>query len=586
VRIAAHRSTITAQATAPDASTKSAGASFFEVLSGASARPSNGTAVPAINTAPQKDSDAAGQNGAPSTGTNVKVPVQAESNPLQSVVPSIAPQSSTVQARPTQAPAASNGNAVSRPAGRDGKTQPAPSTPVTDAAALVAIPPAEITPVSALPLPSPGSTVQSDGHNNAQQSAPAAPVQGVQTAAANNSARDAQAIGGQNQPAVQNSNFAVETFDPSLATAAQPNQPAGSSASATQDTNNGQNRSAAQDVKFAVEIFDPSLTSTQQPDQPADSSSAQSASTTSPSQQQTISAATLPPGSMSLSNFGFLPSANDGTLPAASATQSGKMSNASLPKAAAISNTAAPTINGQAASTTTPATSSTHSAQNNTQGNAQDNTQNGGAGQHTQSQATQNQPAPQALANSASATPQMQTIAVHNTAHDGFASHIGSDSTVEATRSSERSAQPEINETAPTQGINTANVIQKMGETEMHVGMHSAEFGEISIRTTVSQQQMITQISVDHGDLGKAISAHIPTIEAKLGGELGIRALVEVNQSGMSFSGERNSSPQKEQRTFTQPAVIEGAAHTAEIDSVLPRMAAVAGESYRLDIRA
>src|SRR5262249_8280778 len=107
------------------------------------------------------------------------------------------------------------------------------------------------------------------------------------------------------------------------------------------------------------------------------------------------------------------------------------------------------------------------------------------------------------------------------------------------------------------------------------------------IRTSVSQQQMLTQISVDHGDLGKAISAHIPTLESKLGGELGIRATVQVSESGMSFSGERNSSsPQRDQRTFFQPAAVESAEPSVETYSALPHMAATTGDSYRLDIRA
>ena len=39
----------------------------------------------------------------------------------------------------------------------------------------------------------------------------------------------------------------------------------------------------------------------------------------------------------------------------------------------------------------------------------------------------------------------------------------------------------------------------------MRVGMHSTEFGDISIRTTLSQQQMLAQISLDHSDLGPTL---------------------------------------------------------------------------------
>jgi hypothetical protein len=163
-------------------------------------------------------------------------------------------------------------------------------------------------------------------------------------------------------------------------------------------------------------------------------------------------------------------------------------------------------------------------------------------------------------------------------------SHGRADGAAETARTSEQPA--DVSESAGTPGINTANVIQKMSETEMRVGIHSAEFGDISIRTSVSQQQMTAQISVDHGDLGKAISAHIPAMEAKLGGEFGLRALVQVSQSGMSFSGERGYSTEKEQRSAAQTAQVEVIPASVESDSAAPRVAAVAGEGYRLDIRA
>lgn len=129
-----------------------------------------------------------------------------------------------------------------------------------------------------------------------------------------------------------------------------------------------------------------------------------------------------------------------------------------------------------------------------------------------------------------------------------------------------------------------------MSQSEMRVGMHSAEFGEISIRTSVTPQQMMAQISVDHGDLGKAISAHIPAMEQKLGGETGLRALVEVNQGAMSFSGERGYSSQREQKSNAAAAQSDGAQSSAEIDQQVlregSRTATAPAGGYRLDIRA
>jgi hypothetical protein len=150
-------------------------------------------------------------------------------------------------------------------------------------------------------------------------------------------------------------------------------------------------------------------------------------------------------------------------------------------------------------------------------------------------------------------------------------------------------------EATPASGINTAKVIQTMGETEMRVGMHSTEFGNISIRTTVSQQQMLAQISVDHGDLSQAISAHVGSMQTKLGEESGLRTVIEVNHSGnqggnhsgASGSGEPGRSPQQEQRGFIRSARMESAPVPAEADVGLGTGPLVSGgNGYRLDIRA
>jgi hypothetical protein len=135
--------------------------------------------------------------------------------------------------------------------------------------------------------------------------------------------------------------------------------------------------------------------------------------------------------------------------------------------------------------------------------------------------------------------------------------------------------------------INSARVIQSMSETEMRVGMRSSEFGDISIRTMVSQQQMQAQISVDHNELSNAISAHIPAIQAKLGNEYGLHASIEVSQNSAGFSGQQGQSSQKDQRPFAPSAQVESVATSStESDRMVLRAPLVAVDGDRLDIRA
>jgi hypothetical protein len=141
-------------------------------------------------------------------------------------------------------------------------------------------------------------------------------------------------------------------------------------------------------------------------------------------------------------------------------------------------------------------------------------------------------------------------------------------------------------ESAGMSGISTARLIQTMGETEMRVGMHSTEFGDISIRTAVSQQQMQTQISVDHSELGNALSAHIPAIQAKLGSDYGLHATIEVNQSGASFSNDGDRSHQQQQKAELRTVEGVEAPTTMQSDMINLRGSAVVNHEYRLDIRA
>ncbi len=137
---------------------------------------------------------------------------------------------------------------------------------------------------------------------------------------------------------------------------------------------------------------------------------------------------------------------------------------------------------------------------------------------------------------------------------------------------------------AAAAGISTARLIQTMSESEMRVGMRSAEFGDISIRTSVSQQQLTAQISVDHGELGNAISAHLPSLESKLGSEFGLHTSIEVNQLGGSVTGGNGQSSHQNHKMTSQPLTLDSSAQHADVDPITLPVESL--EDSRLDIRA
>jgi hypothetical protein len=147
--------------------------------------------------------------------------------------------------------------------------------------------------------------------------------------------------------------------------------------------------------------------------------------------------------------------------------------------------------------------------------------------------------------------------------------------------------QQETVESGVTAVINSAKLIQAIGQTEMRVGMHSSDFGDISIRTSGSQQQMSAQISLDHSELSQTIAAHISSVETKLGNEHGIQASIQINNQGSTHSSDSQQPSQRQQSAFTGSARSVDAADPTEAEAKTGiGMLVAAGNDHRLDIRA
>ncbi len=185
-----------------------------------------------------------------------------------------------------------------------------------------------------------------------------------------------------------------------------------------------------------------------------------------------------------------------------------------------------------------------------------------------------------------------QTAPIQAAPPEAAATHNAPHSPDIATRSSEEQAVPvqahsEGGEAVAANSVNTAKLMQTMTESEMHVGMRSSEFGDISIRTSITEQQMVARISLDHSELSQAISAHVSTMQTKLGAEFGLNTSIEVHNLGSSLSGQPGQSSQRENGAIKHSAQTGGIQLPREEDSgVSPAALANTGNGNRLDIRA
>jgi hypothetical protein len=77
--------------------------------------------------------------------------------------------------------------------------------------------------------------------------------------------------------------------------------------------------------------------------------------------------------------------------------------------------------------------------------------------------------------------------------------------------------------------INTAKLIQSMGQSEMRVGMRSNDFGNISISTSATRDLISAQISLEHGELARTLALHLPEMQARLGGSQAMDVRIDMN---------------------------------------------------------
>lgn len=163
----------------------------------------------------------------------------------------------------------------------------------------------------------------------------------------------------------------------------------------------------------------------------------------------------------------------------------------------------------------------------------------------------------------------------------GEISHSG------ALRSAAPSIEADTNPAMPASAMSDARLMQTMNQSEMRIGLNSNAFGEISIRTSISGHELIAQISLDHSELSQAMSAQVSSVQTKLGDELGLQTLIEINNHATAQPGDAGSSSQRERGSPAAPARASSVAAVGEEGSGSSQEAVMnKADETRLDIRA
>jgi hypothetical protein len=140
--------------------------------------------------------------------------------------------------------------------------------------------------------------------------------------------------------------------------------------------------------------------------------------------------------------------------------------------------------------------------------------------------------------------------------------------------------------------VNTAKLIQSMGQSEMRVGMRSTDFGNISISTSATRNLISAQISLEHLELARTLATHLPEMQAKFGGNQAMNVRIDMNgqpagqsagtSAGMSNGSADQSRGDRQQRGGGTPGQ-SGEGFARQLNSI-PTAVLPSAES-RLDVR-
>ena len=133
----------------------------------------------------------------------------------------------------------------------------------------------------------------------------------------------------------------------------------------------------------------------------------------------------------------------------------------------------------------------------------------------------------------------------------------------------------------PASPFQSAKLVERLGQSELRVGIQAGEFGNVDIRTSMARNQFTAEISVERGELSKVIAAELPSLQNRLSEQrLPVANIILHNQSSGGSAGFEHGSRQSQ--TLQQIAT-----HHNSDEEGLP-VAAVAAETNlatsRLDV--
>ena len=101
--------------------------------------------------------------------------------------------------------------------------------------------------------------------------------------------------------------------------------------------------------------------------------------------------------------------------------------------------------------------------------------------------------------------------------------------------------------------IQIAKLVERAGQSELRVGIQAGEFGSVDIRTSMAHSQFTAEISVERGELGRAMSVELPALHERLAEQRVPPAHIIVQDHSYSSSGSSDLRQGTRQNQYATP---------------------------------
>jgi flagellar hook-length control protein FliK len=121
----------------------------------------------------------------------------------------------------------------------------------------------------------------------------------------------------------------------------------------------------------------------------------------------------------------------------------------------------------------------------------------------------------------------------------------------ESTGVASNQVRPDIPAAYPTSLINSAKLVERIGEAELRLGMRAGEFGNVDIRTSMVRNQFTAEISVERGELGRVMAADLPGLQTRLAEQrVPVANITVQNHAGSTSTAAEQQKPRDGQQAY------------------------------------